>query len=290
MEIHHLEEHLACFCYGTGKDAPIEMREIPCGAIQERFCLSHHELVFLVKGGLRYTVDGYEPSELTEGRFVFVPIGRTVNFETQADCVLFIVRQNNGLRLCRTFGIEQLYDKQERHEVPPGTTPLVIHPRLHHYLNGLRDTCEDGILCRHFFEAKTTELFVLLRAYYPKEQLRGLFRSVLSPDTEFSEFVRSNYGKYKTVNELASGIHLTARQFNRRFHRVFSCAPQEWILKEKARSIHAEVCGSDRPLKQISDDHGFAAQAHLSRFCKNTFGMTPGEMREKKRKRTECGK
>ena len=225
MNIYNIRKHQACFCYGAGKDALIEMWKLPHGTIQDNFSLSHHEIVFLVKGRVNYTICGYAPAELTAGRFIFVPIGRTVNFETQADCVLLIIRQTSGLRLCRSFSIEQLY-KIGVQDVPKEIISLGINPRIRQYLNGLQNTYDDGILCRYFFEAKITELFVLLRAYYSDEELFGLFLPILSPDTEFSEFVRRNHYKYKSVTEMAKAMNLTPVQFTNRFRRIFLQPPQ----------------------------------------------------------------
>ena len=288
MEIQSLDKHMACFCYGAGKGALIEMRELPCGT-QENINLSAHEIVFLLEGQLNYTVCGYNRAELTGGNLTFLPIGCTVNLETQANSVLFIFRRTSGLHLCHTFSIEQLYNKEDAKSTSKKIIPLKINPRLQHYLKGLKDTCTDGVMCRHFFEAKITELFVLLRTYYSDEQLRELFLPILSPDTEFSEFVRKNHSKYKTVNDMAVGMNLTPVQFSNRFRRVFQQPPREWIQQEKAKMIHADICESNRPLKQIADDYDFAVQAHLNRFCKRSFGMTPREMREKKTDKMKTG-
>ena len=283
MEICHKDKHMACFYYGKGKgkDALIEMLELPLGTM-ENISLSSHEIVFLVKGRLSYAVFGYDPVELTEGNLTFVPIGITVSYEAKAECRLFIIRQANGLRLCHAFSIEQLYDKSEAKDMPEEIIPLEFNPRLSHFLSGLMDTYTDGLLCSYFFEAKITELFVLLRNYYSDEQLYRLFRPILSPDTEFSEFIRRNHHKYKTINDMADELHLTPVQFSNRFRKVFLQTPREWMQNEKAKRIYTEICSTNNPLKQISDEYGFAVQAHLNRFCKKTFGMTPGEMREKK--------
>ena len=285
MGIYNEEKHQVCFCYGAGKDALIEMLELPCGTIQENHCLSSHEIVFLVEGRLSYKVCEYNPAELTEGNLIFIPIGRTISYKTETDCLLFIIRQANGLRLCHTFSIEQLYKSEENHVLGEKITSLETNPRLNYYLNGLRDIYTDGMLCRYFFEAKITELFVLLRAYYSNEQLYRLFLPILSPDTEFSEFVRGNYAKYKTINDMAAAMCLTPVQFASRFRKIFLQSPRKWMQQEKAKQIFVEICDSSRPLKQISDDYGFAVQAHLNRFCRKTFGMAPREMREKNRNR-----
>ena len=281
MQIYNLKEHQQCFCFGAGENALIEARKIPRGTEVE-ITLSYHEIVFMIEGRLRYMIRDHNPVELVRGYFTFIPIGRTLRYKAKTNCLIFIVRQNMNFRLCHSFSIEKLYNIINRGNTSCKLTPLEINPRLYHYINGLKDTCEDGIMCRYFFEAKITEFFVLLRAYYSDEQLQGLFLPILSPDTEFSEFVYRNYKKYRTVTEMAVAMKLTTGQFTDRFHRIFSQAPRDWMQKQKANGIFTDICHSNKTLKQISADYDFAVQAHLIRFCKKIFNQTPGEMRRKR--------
>jgi len=283
MHIYNLKEHHQCFCFGVGENALIEARRIPRGT-EEEITLSYHEIVFMIEGRLRYIIRDHNPVELIKGHFTFMPIGRTLSYKAKTNCLIFIVRQNTNLRLCHSFSIEKLYRVINSADTSCKLTPLEINPRLYHYINGLKDTCEDGIMCRYFFEAKIIEFFVLLRAYYSDEQLQGLFLPILSPDTEFSEFVYRNYKKYNTVSEMAAAMKLTTGQFKDRFHRIFSQSPRDWMQKQKAKGIFSEICDSNKAFKQISADNGFAVQAHFIRFCRRSFGRTPGEMRKNRTK------
>ena len=257
----------------------IEMREIPFGTSeQERF--PTHQIAFLMKGRIEYKISGYAKEEFTEGRFLFVPIGRRIYYEATEDCLLCIVRITSGLQLCSTFSVEQLYDEEKQKEISPASVLLETNSRLWHFLDGLRDTCSDGIMCRYFFEGKIKEMFVLLRAYYSDEQLRDFFLPVLSSDTNFSERIRGNFHNYNSVNDMISDVNMTHRQFTRRFRRVFSQAPRDWMKQEKTRRIHEEICNTTKPYKQIADEFGFTNPSCLYRFCRENLGATPNELRE----------
>ena len=286
MNIYNLKEHQECFCYGTGKNALIEIKEIPCGT-EEVFTLLYHEVVFMMEGELQYVIRDHHPVELVKGHFIFVPIGRTLNYTAKTNCLIFILRQSTNIRLCHSFSIEKLYNGMATGNLSGRMTPLEINSRLYHYIDGLKDTCEDGIMCRYFFETKIIEFFVLLRTYYSDEQLYGLFLPVLSPDTEFSEFVHKNHHKYKTIREMAKAMNFTTGQFTDRFRRVFSLSPREWMQQEKTKRVFTDICDTNKVLKQIAAEHGFAVQAHLIRFCRQKFDMTPGEMRKNRLKQNQ---
>ena len=218
MDIYNQKKHQECFCYQQGKEAMVEIKRIEQG-VEEKITLATHEVVFMIEGELSYKIGNYNPVALARGQFMFVPIGRTLSYKTKANCLIFIIKQNNTLRFCHSFSIESLHSDII---TPPEITPLEINKRLYHYINGLIETYQDGIMCSYFFEAKITEFFVLLRAYYSDQQLSGMFLTVLSPDVKFSEAVFRNYNKYKTINEMASAMRLTPVQFADRFRKVFA--------------------------------------------------------------------
>ena len=105
---------------------------------------------------------------------------------------------------------------------------------------------------------------------------------MLSPDSTFSEFVRTNHIRYKTVHELATAMNITAQQFTRRFTTIFGQAPYEWMQQQKAQVIYGEILHGNKPLKEIAADYGFTDQANFNRFCRTFFETTPGRIRKNK--------
>ena len=281
MHIYNIEEHRHCLYYGAGKNALIEIREISPGT-EEQITLSFHEMVFMIKGEMRYAISELDTVVLTGGHFSFIPIGTTVKYQITTDCVICIIRQSDRFQLCHGFSLEKLYRSMDKNKVLlQQSEPLETNPRIIQYLNGLKETCSDGIMCRYFFEAKVKELFVLLRAYYSDIQINNLFLPILSPDVRFSEFVQRNFHKYESVREMAEAMTLTYKQFFCRFQKIFATTPQEWMQQKKAQIILNEICSSSKSFKQISFDNGFSAQPHLTRFCQRMFNKTPEEIRKK---------
>lgn len=280
MEISNLKEHQGCPCYGMGENLLVELLELSRGSKFET-SIPHNSIVFMLKGKIRYALNGYPPLDISRGSFVFMPSNRQLHYTARQNSLMLIVKLTESLRLCSSFGIEQLYNKMKSKEAPRAILPLAINARLRHFANGLRDTYRDGIMCRYLFEAKIKELLILLWGYYSDEQLYGFFLPVLSPDTEFSEFVRKNHLIYKTVNDMAAAMNFSTAQFTRKFNSIFLQNPGEWMQLEKAKAIHDDICNLNKTLKEIARDHGFAAPTHLNRFCKRTFNMTPGEIRKK---------
>jgi AraC-like DNA-binding protein len=105
---------------------------------------------------------------------------------------------------------------------------------------------------------------------------------VLNSDIAFAEFIRINHLKYPTVNDLAQAMNMTAQQFSKRFNHVFGQAPYKWMQLEKARLIYGEICRNNKSFKEIATSYGFNIPANFNRFCKTSFGVSPGEIRKKR--------
>ena len=286
MKIHNIEEHLSCYCYDNGELPLVEVRKIERGEIRE-FMLSSNEIVFILKGKMDFSLYKNPGGEIRKGQFAFLPAGDKLQCKALADSHLLILRLNGGTHLCQNYGIEQLYNEMKGIKKPKRLYALEINERLQHFANGLVETYEDGIKCRHFFLAELTRALTIIRTYYPKETLCCFFFPILSPNTAFSEYVRTHHLKYRTVRELATSMSMRPQQFARRFNAIFKQPPYEWMQQEKARVIYSELCISDKPLKEIANSAGFSAHTNFIRFCRTTYGATPNEIRKKDREKRE---
>ena len=281
MKIYNAEEHLSCYCYEGGVDPLIEVRKIK-RMETGKLSLSHNEIVLIVSGKIRLNIYDNMGVELGKGQFVFLQVGCNLSYKTVAKGQLVIFRLEDSIHLCHSYSLERLYSKLKRIEKQEILTVLEFNFRIWHFAKGLVDTLEDGLKCRFYLQAKITELLILIRLYYPEEQLGRFFYFMLSSDTAFSESVRMSYMQYPTVSKLAEAMNMTSQQFTRRFNNVFGQAPYGWMQREKARLIYGEICRSDKPIKEIASKYGFLIPANFNRFCKTSFGMNPGEIRKKR--------
>ena len=282
MELLNKEEHLRCFNYDHSTPSQIEIVRYAKGK-QVDLVLSTNQIVFFLEGEVKYQPLYGVEYEAIKGSMIFLPTGYRYSCFIKSDAMVMVFRLYNPVKLCESYFAEYLFNPQE-----PGFAinkslkkikMLDINPRIRYLIDGLIDCVADGIKCKHYFDMKIREFFMMLRAYYPKSELREFLSMILSRDTAFSEYVRKNRNRYPTVIALAKSMNMTKKQFSKRFSEVFECTPYKWMKEGRALTIHHEITGTRKPLKQISMENGFNSVAQFTKFCKNELGKTPMELR-----------
>ena len=282
MKIYNVEEHLSCYCYSNDKKPLVEVRRNVQTEIEDILPL-FNEIVFVLKGKLRLTMYDNANVDVGSGRFVFLPANHKMLSKTSAGSTLLILRLKNDMQLCHTFNFNRLNSNINKIEKPATFETLEINTRLKYFVQGLVDTCEDGLKCRFYLQAKITEALILLRVYYAEEQLFRFLYYYFTPDVAFVEFIQANHLKYPTVNEFANALDMTPQQFSRRFNSIFGEAPYGWMQRERAQLIYGEICRGNKSLTEIAGEYGFTVLSNFNRFCKMAFGMNPREIRNKRR-------
>jgi len=281
MESYNLLKHTSCFCYNGKQKAQVEVVKFESMETRER-TLTNNKIVFMLKGNLIFSMRDNPGGELRKGEFAFIPAGDQVQCSATTKSTMLVLHLLDSIYMCHGISVEQLYHRMSEMERPEKLMPLQIDIRLWHFAQGIVNTWEDGLRCRLFFQAEVSKLLAMLPAYYSKDELCHFFYPILSPNTAFSEYVRKNWQKCRTVYEMARKMNMSTQQFSRRFNAVFKQNPLEWMQKEKARLIYGDICGSEKPLKEIAADYGFTNQANFNRFCKVHYEMNPGEVRKRK--------
>ena len=282
-EIHDLEEHLSCYGHDNDNKPLIETLAKGAGDYDE-ISLVTNTIVIVVDGEIRFTVNDMQPVQLGIGQLVFMPSGGVLHYKALRQSMMLIMRLGGTFHLCQSFDLERLLghitalDSEARKTLHA----LKANDSVCHLVKGLIENYDNGLRCRGYFRNEISNLLILLRNYYSGDELGRFFSSILSADVLFSEYVRTNWMHHRSVGSLAGAMSMTSQQFTRKFHRVFGQAPYEWMQYEKAQMVYAEICGTDKPLKEIVAQYGFPARANFNRFCKRSFGMNPGDIRKRK--------
>jgi hypothetical protein len=85
----------------------------------------------------------------------------------------------------------------------PHQPVLKVKPPLKPFLSSLIFYMEESVFCKHFHEIKQKELFFILRYFYTKSEIAGLFAPIISNNLDFKRVVLSNYHGANSVKELA---------------------------------------------------------------------------------------
>lgn len=250
---------------------------------QEIFSISicNSMLIFIMEGSLIFNRDSDDGSEINavKGDFMIVKSDWTAMVNSVLGCVVVAFSMLKIESLRDLHIMDNVYLKQMPLQLSRPTAPLKINTPLWNYLRSLYTPLSDGLICHKYYEIKTKELLFILRAYYPPEQLYVLFNPQGGHDSLFSDYVRANWNNYKTVTQLAQSMNLSYGAFARRFVKVFSKAPQQWILDQKAEAIYFELTQNIKHPKQIAIDFGFLSPSQFNEFCKDRWGKTACSIR-----------
>lgn len=238
------------------------------------------EIVFVLEGCIH--VDMHAETHIqavaVKGDFLFVPVGMPLHYTARNGCLVMLMTVPD-LSLCKGLDTGRLYDMKK--DGKEQAACLEMNGEIWELVSTLSRVVKGKVLCRQYFEIKVQEFLLLLRVFYTKEQLQAFFYYALSPDMAFSDFIRTNRLKYNTVQEMSDAMHLSVRHFTKKFKRVFSISPGQWMLRQKAYDILEDIQAGQKTLQQIAADYNFSAVSNFNRFCKKTFGASPGEIRSK---------
>ena len=120
---------------------------------------------------------------------------------------------------------------------------------------------------------------MLLRIYYPKEEIYDFLYLILSGDTAFSEYVRLYWHRFHNVAEIAESLNITARQFSSKFKAVFGLTPYKWMKRERAKMIKTQLLDANKTIKQVAFENGFCDLPQFTKFCKKEIWKTPTDIR-----------
>ena len=285
MEIMYKGEHTNCSNYDHSEKPLIEVVKIAKGE-RNKSAVINNEIVFIIVGRVRYCFQNLPTHEAVKGQIIFRPASEHYSYDALADSTVVIFRLPNHIQLCRNFSIEKLYGIKA---IVPGAMPereknrigtLEINSRIWYFLDGLIDCIADGLKCRCWFELKITEFFTYLRAYYTKEEVHDFFLMILSGNTAFSEYVRLNWHRFASVNEMANALNMNRNKFSKQFAKVFDTSPYRWMSEGRAKKVHDEITYTSKSFKQISLDNKFRSEAQFTRFVKEKYHKTPTELRK----------
>ena len=273
----HREEHLSCYNFSNGEQAPISILELRQGQVYLK-TLDSNEIVYIYKG--KVEIDSHfrlKVFEASENRIFALPVKTKVDAKALTDCQIIIMRLDRTYRICEQMHFERLHSLPvAEHE----ESILIAAKPISHFFDTLVETMQAGILCRNYLNSKVDEFLMLLRHLYNKEDIAGMLRPILSGDMEFWSIIMNNYDKARSVNDLCEIASMPRRQFHRKWNEVFSVTPKEFLNEAKGETARYELMSNNKSISEIAFQLGFPHEEGFSRFFTQRHEITPREFRK----------
>jgi AraC-like DNA-binding protein len=238
--------------------------------------LSEPVIFFLMDGIVRLTIENVDIYTIDKGEMFLLPDATHCKIEALERSSLMLCSLSVEFLLSeKKLSEELILENSDEKEI---IKKLPVSKTILHFLLLLCRCMEEGLVSYYFLDLKRNELHLLLFAYYKEKDLALFFRSVLSKDTQFKQFVLNNYLMVKNVQELAVLANYSTSGFIKKFQKVFDGSPYKWMQKQKAAKILIEINRGVMSLQEIANEYKFSSYQHFSGFCKAVFGFPPSEI------------
>lgn len=278
MDLLYIDEDNSCENYSSNQVSGFKHLLLKKGEVIPSVEKSHNYLFFVRKGEIEILCDEY-CRKLKADEFILVPKASESAVRSLSSADVVVHSFDSLFSVCDQFVIEKL--EMYTSKVTYAFEPTRVLEPMDRFLDLLTFYIEDKILCKHIQELKQTEMFMLIRTFYSKEECAALFYPILSSNMDFKNMVLDNYQKVRTVQELANICCLSLTTFNRKFRLYFKDSPYNWMLKQKAKHIHVRLRNPNIPICDIIEEFGFSSSGHFTTYCKTYFNMPPTQLRKK---------
>jgi AraC family transcriptional activator FtrA len=92
--------------------------------------------------------------------------------------------------------------------------------------------------------------------------------------------IRENLHRRLTLPRLAAEVHLSARQFSRRFARAMGSSPGDWILRERLDAGRAMLERTNDGVDRIARRVGLPNTSGFRRHFREAYGVPPAKYRQ----------
>lgn len=97
---------------------------------------------------------------------------------------------------------------------------------------------------------------------------------------ELAEWIRAHLRTRLHAELLAQRMHMSARQFNRRFKDAFGMTPQKYVEALRIDAAKPLLESTTRDLQRIADDCGFSSAESMRRAFVQQLGVSPSDYRQ----------
>ncbi|GAC16603.1 AraC family transcriptional regulator [Aliiglaciecola lipolytica E3] len=116
----------------------------------------------------------------------------------------------------------------------------------------------------------------ITRHFQKSSQALANFESIRVP----LEFIRNNYHRAISLNELAELSHLSVSALERRFKKQLAKTPARIINEVRLENARIMLVETDAPISEVAYKCGFSDHSYFTKQFKQFFGFHPSKMRD----------
>ncbi|MFV0365371.1 MAG: helix-turn-helix domain-containing protein [Mangrovibacterium sp.] len=277
--------HTSCVNLNKHSNPPVTLKNF-YSAERYKYYAETNEIIFIIDGVIDLTFNNTQETIAQKDLAFFLCSGSFFSFDVVKDASFIIFKLENIVQFFEPSSLSSLknYVNQNPELVNSNRntkyTWIPIHERLLSSITDLKQYLNDRLDCHIFLKNRIKEFFLRINTYYPPEVVYNFFRLITNEDINFSEYVRTNWMKYPSTNDMAESLNMTPKSFVAAFKKTFNTTPYRWFKLQRSKIIHYQLISSQKPIKEIAFNNGFNTLSQFSKFCTAEIGSSPSEIRK----------
>lgn len=278
MSLMYVDEHVSCSHYMTDIKSGFSVKNIIEDLGIETQRLDSNYIIFVLEGRASIACNEHTFQDMKKGEMILLPKSSHVYGKIDANSSFIIFNFDHISHLCNKYALQNLASYTVNTSYTFKSFPIASE--ITQFLDLLKLCLESGLSCTFFHEIKSSEILLLFRAFYSKEDLAAFFYPLVGVSIDFKTSVLTKYRDAKTVEDLSLLLGYGLSNFKRKFKEEFGESAYQWMLKQKSKHIQYKLSFPDVDFASIIEEFGFSSPAHFNRFCKTQYGKTPSELRD----------
>lgn len=274
--VRYVEEHKSCKHFMKEKDSLFDSVTFDHADVYKSRKVKLNALIFFIAGRFKLVVGNRKSISVNEASMFAVSELESFKIHGSDKSRVMILYFNSPVSACSKavfYSYVNYVNPDEYKDIP-----LPINPPMRSFVELLNKYVSAGVSCAQLLELKKEELFLALRWFYSKEELRHLFYHVVKDSCAFRRFVLSNHMNFENVTEMIEASNMSKSAFYEKFKKTFSVSVKQWMLSRQKQQILNKAAEPDISAKDLMNEFNFSSPAHLTSFCKKQFGLTPSEL------------
>lgn len=236
-------------------------------------------LCFILKGEVEFSCNDFLYRRFGEGQFFFIPRSSSIFWTVIEELELLILPFDllNTEIACDNYSISR-YININHEDINYDFRPLEITHTLFEFVKLMLNYIRNGLWGDPLCQLKQKELLLILQKSYSDGELAELFYPEFGNDIAFKHKIMELSQENLSTKEMAERLHMSPRNFSRRFNLEFGLSPHQWMLKEKSKHIKLRMAVPGVTVKEIANEFGFTSTSYFHEYCRRQFGRSPQQL------------
>lgn len=116
---------------------------------------------------------------------------------------------------------------------------------------------------------------------HDQNRISDIIQACCQTDRDLSQALECLALPFETLKQAQSHSGLTARTLQRLIYKRTNRPPKYWYHLARLRRAARLLGTTDQSIAEIALTGGYSDQAHFTRHCRQCFGVTPGQFRQR---------